>query len=255
MNRLFINKEWSPLKKLLFMNAASGGSLSEYTATGNPAVFSTNVSKPLKQLLIPFTPVQAEGTPSPENPLPITGWTEVTISHSGADTSNPDTYSVTFPSEAGTVYGGTLDAVTGVLTVDMASVDLGLYTWAYGAGSGSVWYSTSSYPFKPVASGSIANAYCDKLIVSFYNSFANNTSNDMRIAIDSSGRPRLRYNAFGSGDTESLKAFLSTMTFMAELAEPQTYQLDPTTVQTLIGTNTIWSDTNGQNTVKYLKKG
>lgn len=33
-----------------------------------------------------------------------------------------DTYSVTFPTEAGTVYGGTLDVTTGVLTVDKANI-------------------------------------------------------------------------------------------------------------------------------------
>lgn len=89
MNRLFINKEWSPLKKLLFMNAASGGSLTEYTATGNPVSFNTNVAKPLKQLLIPFTPVQSgSGDPSPENVRPITGWTEATVWRSGVNLFN-----------------------------------------------------------------------------------------------------------------------------------------------------------------------
>ena len=32
------------------------------------------------------------------------------------------TYDITFPTEAGTVYGGTVDVVTGVLTVDRANI-------------------------------------------------------------------------------------------------------------------------------------
>ena len=35
------------------------------------------------------------------------------------------TYSITFPSEAGTVYSGTLDVTSGVLTVDRVSIDMG----------------------------------------------------------------------------------------------------------------------------------
>jgi hypothetical protein len=46
------------------------------------------------------------------NICPITGWTGCEVKHSGADTSNPTTYPITFPTEAGTVYGGYVD-VTG----------------------------------------------------------------------------------------------------------------------------------------------
>ena len=45
------------------------------------------------------------------------------------------------------------------------------------------------------------------------------------------------------------------LTFVYEIDEPFTIQLDPVTIQTLIGNNTVWTDTNGTNTVKYLSKG
>ncbi len=35
------------------------------------------------------------------------------------------------------------------------------------------------------------------------------------------------------------------------LATPLSFTIDPVTVTTLIGTNTIWTDTNGTNTIKY----
>ena len=58
MNRLYINKDWSTLKKLIAIKAAGGGApLVEYTATGNPATFETNVIAPM-ELLIPFAPLQ-----------------------------------------------------------------------------------------------------------------------------------------------------------------------------------------------------
>lgn len=52
-----------------------------------------------------------------ENICPITGWTGATISQSGEDTSNPTTRNISWQSEAGIVYGGTLDVISGVLTV------------------------------------------------------------------------------------------------------------------------------------------
>ena len=58
-----------------------------------------------------------------ENICPISGRTGLTVYVS--PTQDPDdatTYAVDWTSEAGTVYGGTLDVVTGVLTVDMANI-------------------------------------------------------------------------------------------------------------------------------------
>ena len=40
------------------------------------------------------------------------------------------TIPISFPTPPGTVYGGTLDVTTGVLTVTMASVDMGTLTWS-----------------------------------------------------------------------------------------------------------------------------
>lgn len=71
MNRLYINKDWSTLKKLIAMKAAGGGApLVEYTVTGNPATFETNVIAPM-ELLIPFTPVQ--DLHGQESPYPAGG--------------------------------------------------------------------------------------------------------------------------------------------------------------------------------------
>ena len=68
------------------------------------------------------------------NICPISGWTGANVYHSGADTSDATTYSITFPAAAGTVYGGTLDVTNGKLTVDRAMVDLGTLKW-YAAAS------------------------------------------------------------------------------------------------------------------------
>ena len=71
-----IRQDWSTLKKLMFMKtAAGGGAAVEATATGNPLTFQTDLARPLKSLLIPFTPVQSgSGDPSPQNVRPIVPW-------------------------------------------------------------------------------------------------------------------------------------------------------------------------------------
>ena len=56
------------------------------------------------------------------NICPISGWTGAKVYHSGEDTSNPTEIDITFPTEAGTVYGGSLNVTTGVLTVDRAQI-------------------------------------------------------------------------------------------------------------------------------------
>ena len=49
------------------------------------------------------------------NICPISGWTGCSIYHSGADTGDPSVIPITFPTSAGTVYGGTLDVTNGAL--------------------------------------------------------------------------------------------------------------------------------------------
>ena len=89
MDRL-IKPEWSGLKRLMFLKAASGGSLNEYEITGNPVAFATNVQKPLSGFTIPFLPVQSgTGDPSPENVRPISGWQGFTAWGAGKNLFDP----------------------------------------------------------------------------------------------------------------------------------------------------------------------
>lgn len=78
---MILPKYWSPTKKLMVLGAMAGGKAVEDTATGNPVTFLTDLAKPLKSLVANFLPVQASGTPSPDNILPITGWTGVNVEH------------------------------------------------------------------------------------------------------------------------------------------------------------------------------
>lgn len=79
-----IRQDWSSMKKLLFFQMAAGKAAVEATATGNPLTFLTDLARPLKSLLIPFTPVQSgSGDPSPQNIRPIVAWDGVKVWNGG----------------------------------------------------------------------------------------------------------------------------------------------------------------------------
>ena len=77
-----VRSGWSTHKKLMFLKAAAAVPAVEDTTTGNPLTFVTDLAKPLKSLLIPFTPVQSgTGDPSPDNIRPIMPWDGLNVEH------------------------------------------------------------------------------------------------------------------------------------------------------------------------------
>lgn len=156
-----------------------------------------------------------------------------------------------------TVYGGSLDVTTGVLTVDRAEKTLN--------GSETGWnsythesYGTSFYinitGKKAEKLSSICDAY--KNII---NCFGVTGYGLYGVFSDHETLSRLYFRAPNENVTDlvGFKAWLADnpIQVVYPLATPLTYQLTPQQVTALIGTNTIWSDTNGSNTAKYLKKG
>lgn len=83
---MIFGKDMSTLRKLMLLKAATGVPLNEYEASGNPLTFETNKAKPLKKLLLSWTPTQSgTGNPSPENVRPISGMSGVNVTHCGAN--------------------------------------------------------------------------------------------------------------------------------------------------------------------------
>lgn len=344
----YLGVDGTSLRRLLMINSMAQY-VREYTETGNPVAFQTNLSEPLTGFTIPFLPVQSgTGDPSPENVRPISGWTGLTawrtgknliktdkhvitstivtidgesnddyptalkagtytisfkrvndatfgvfmkeshdegtttiLSNSSSATSKTFTigadgnyrfwiyrsagvvpgaidevqlelgstaspyaeytgqsYPVTFP-DGQTVYGGTLDAVTGVLTVTHKIVDLSSFDWEL-RDTGLYRTGVISDMLAVGANTDKINGFAERYPVKAYNelsplSYGVGVNTQKRIFV-------------GGGNTGSGN-------FVYPLATPIEITLDPITVQTLLGDNVIWSDTNGENTVKYKKKG
>lgn len=159
---------------------------------------------------------------------------DVTFKLVVADADTAQTYTTAL---GRTVYGGTLDVVSGVLTVDMAMVDLSTtWNWRYASGSGGYFYTdvsnfsglkTHSAPItnrlKTVTSGSEFTA----------NTFCVYCASNVNFKLDSN------YTT-----ANSFKTWLTDNPIQVcyELATPQTYQLTPQQVATLLGVNNVWAD-------------
>ena len=341
----------TPINRLLNLAVMSGANhrLIEALTTGNPAVFDTDVEKPLKSFVVPFTPVQAgSGDPSPTNVRAISGFTGITGYRTGRNIFNkatgyglteknftvarnsgqgvpirlkkgvsytfstkngqgvseisikepfgsgmyavrygysyltytptedidisfnfywsagrPETeddimlvvgdepaeyapyvgtsFQIAFPNSE-TIYGGSFDATTGVLTVTHK-----LWT----KNTSTMNRESDNYPgwnqcgIKELVGGNKDGTY--RVIMNCGLSVA-------MITAGAADNVYLAYSRYGMTEAE-WKALALDVQIVCELETPQTIQLDPITIQTLIGSNTIWTDTNGTNEITYYKKG
>jgi len=169
-----------------------------------------------------------------------------------------DTYDITFPTEAGTVYGGTLDVTSGVLTVThkLYTFD-GSENWTAGNYGLRYEFNLAGLPdyIKTWNSGGrgLSNiGICDPT--------AYNTPDKNYIT----SRTNVGANAIGvknhvlvvppsvATTVEEFKAFLANTPeqWYAPLQTPQTYQLTPQEITSLLGENNLWADT-GDSDVEY----
>ena len=158
-----------------------------------------------------------------------------------------------------TIYGGSLDLVTGVLTAEWASVTLdgsvspSVVNWKPHDGKSAWLYSSTAIP-----SSKTQGVYCDKVRTASYGNLYN--TDDIGISNAVIGNEyglAIRVGVSGLTTEETINAWLAEnpLQVVYLLKTPQTYQLTPQQITALIGDNTIWSDANGTCEVTYLKKG
>ena len=206
-------------------------------------------SVPCPSVLCEINPLQASGTPSPSNPLPISGFTGLTLTNKD-NISNPthtDTYSVNWQSEAGTVYGGTLDVVSGVLTVTHARGDMGQMSWT----------KASNYNVMYANLGGVNteyNAYCEIYLYSGTVTSAGgayNKGNNTLSILTNDSRHLIYVRDDNYTDATTFTNSVNGHYLVYELATPVTYQLTPQEVTTLLATNNFFHDANGDTQVTY----
>ena len=149
---------------------------------------------------------------------------------------NGHEYHVSWGTEAGTIYGGSLDATTGELTVTHDIIDLGTLTWNK---SNLSWYYESN------SFAGANDAYGEHLLCSHYkggDAYAGNTDNVISTRVGAYKRIWICDKTKNSLTTSEFKTAMSGVQLVYELAEPLTYQLTPVQILTLLGQNNIWAD-------------
>ena len=239
------------LKQLLRYKAAAGSQpLEEFSITGNPVAFTTNVQKPLTGLLASFTPTQTgTGDPAPDNVRPIYGRTSMNIYHSGADTTMEVVKTVSWQSTQGEVFGGTFNAVTGVLSIEwvMTSARFGsiIYQTKDEMTQGNLQIDYSVYIAGETGFTSKHICNVAKLIWAGIN----NTTPHFYVEYSNTYQKDCAYIVLPK-DTDPD----TIVTVCSQLKEPISVQLDAVTIETLVGKNNLWTDTSNTNTIKFLRK-
>ena len=185
------------------------------------------------------------------NICPISGWTEGNIVVSPTtDAEDGHTYTIDLD---GTRYGGSLDVVSGVLTVEKASVDLGTLDWQYSSIAEKFYASATALGVKATDVSTPFNAISSALIAKSYNEIEAKTV-DYAIGINPNATQFFaRYSSITSASD-----FITAMDgvqLVYELATPTTIQLTPTQVNSLLGVNNIWADCGDIIDGQYFGKG
>lgn len=141
------------------------------TSSGAVATFADGADNvPVKSLTVNIEPIQSgTGDPSPDNIRPISGWTGANL------TCNNETINIDWTDEAGEVFGGTLDVISGKLTLDRSKItfngsqSIGIANWRPYEDS-SAWIYLPSVTPGIKNSKDVENLICDKLKSISYNS-------------------------------------------------------------------------------------
>lgn len=169
------------------------------------------------------------------NICPISGHTEANVTVADDLTTPTETHTLSIPFHDNsdnpiTVYGGTLNVTSGELTVDRAMVDLGTLTWNY--------YLSRMYARINNIMVGTTKILCSNYKTSQEHSF---TVPDGCITAQNGDNAIIIYDS-NYTNKDAFKTAMNGVQLVYELATPQTYQLTPTQVSTLLGQNNIFAD-------------
>lgn len=192
---------------------------------------------PIKSLLVNIKPAQSgSGTPSPTNVRAISGWTEasIAIQHDGTKM-----LFVNWETEAGEVYGGSLDVINGILTVNF-----GVLSSTFGElidGSGTA---PSGYALKNLrlSQDFPSNTWLNDTVCNI--ATPSSTSNAQNVVRFSNDKTFCIFTLPTNLDSNT------PVMVVYPLAVPKTYTLDPMEVLTALGEN-IFSADCGDVSVTY----
>ena len=181
---------------------------------------------------------------------PLTGKYQIELGSTATtyEPYNGQTYTATLPS---TTYGGTLDLVSGELTVTHGIVDFGDLTWVYEPANATRFYTTgvSSLIKKPSASADVANATSSAYLITSFTKFYTTNPQNGTMAVGITGTISVRNTAYT--DAGTFKTAMTGQKIAYELSTPTTTTLTAQQIQTLLGQNNVWSEQQGEIELSY----
>lgn len=158
-----------------------------------------------------------------------------------------ETITIDWTDEAGTVYGGTLDVTTGVLTVDKATLTLdGASTYS------DFGFNTYGKTISGVVMKTDGDIISSQYPAAMINSWANMP--DMTLwayVYEQNSYVRVRNSSIASAADFKAALAANPIQVVYTLATPITYQLTPAQVTTLLGANTVWTDVGSVTGMTY----
>lgn len=210
------------------------------TTAATVSVNNSDGMKGVTSLVMNFSYTQSgSGTVSPSNVRPINGWSQAALSFSPTQNAgDATTFNITFGSE-GTLYGGSLDVVTGVLTLTHKAVKVGSLTWSYTSDYFYAWPTGKAAGNFNIISDTFATTSSTTIGGMTNAQVKGNASNNAIYVKD---------NAYTSA--AAFKSGRSNAMFVYELDTPQTIKIPTPELRLMIGSNYFWSDT-GNITLTY----
>ncbi len=158
--------------------------------------------------------------------------------------SDPEVKSISWESEAGTVYGGTLNVTTGELTVINARKKISDFgTWSYVTNYDGYFQAPKGDMKEAVDNFTpLDGLYCE-VYKTATSSAAGSGKVNYTIASGSGAAAGLRIRNNDYSDVQSFLAAFGDYYIVYPLATPEVYQLEPEEVKTLLGVNNIYADT------------
>lgn len=215
------------------------------------ASFSDGAEASLVKCIVEIEATQSgSGTPSPSNIRPISGHTDVTVTVASTSGGSGEDTTVSL---GRTVYGGTLDLTTGVLTVTKADVNLSQQNLSYNK-----FTTGTSDRFYVRLSNYISNVMIDGFndIESDYFDAKMQSTNEVGTTYMENGYLNMNMTMGQFADATAFKTWIESESvhLVYELATPQTFNLTPTQVLTLLGQNYVSHDGGGTISLVYIKK-
>ena len=210
------------------------------------ATIDDAIVAPIIKLKADIEAVQSgSGDPSPSNIRPISGWDGANVwVQAEVDPTAEADYSISWQTQCGTVYGGSIDVVSGVLTVDVKKLDNAKNLSWVATNTAGVFYASISDKKVGYSSWVISPEY------SYYNGYFSGMGNN-QLASNSSYKFVYIKNT-NCSTVDELKEALAGVPFYYITNDVQTYQLSPTQVNSFLADNNIFADCGDIEECRYV---